>query len=147
MFDHPKIGEEMPRIKLHRSKHYVEPAGPETLNRSTLMFDLSRVKEILQTDVALDYGGPDLCFQVQFPGKPLYGKVIFTQGNVHVRRTADANGRVMLGLQKYRTVFHMAKVCRRKNVPRLASRILIRDRMGLASLQTFLDPCADLPFL
>ena len=111
------------------------------------MFDLSRVKEILQTDFALDYGGPDLCFQVQFPRKPLYGKVIFTEGNVYVRRTADANGRVMLGLQKYRTVFHMVKVCKKKNVPRLASRILIRDRIGLTSLQTFLDLCADLPFL
>ena len=126
---------------LHRSKHYVEPVlhhnAAETLNHSTIMFDLSRVKETLQMDVTLDYGGPDLCFQIQFPGKPLYGRVVFKQGGVHVRRTADENGRIMLGLKKYRTVFHMVKVCRKKNVS-LASRILIRTRDGFFTLQSFL---------
>ena len=126
---------------LHRSKHYIEPVlhhnAVETLNHSTIMFNLSCVKETLQMGVTLDYGGPDLCFQIHFPGKPLYGRVIFTQGDVHVRRTADENGLVMLGLKKYRTVFHMVKVCRKKNVS-LASRILIRTSEGFFALQSFL---------
>jgi hypothetical protein len=123
---------------LHRSKHYVEPLHyVETLNHSTIMFELCCVKETLQRGVSIDYGGPDLCFQIQFPGKPMYGKVVFEQGDVHMRRTADENGCIMLGLKKYRTVFHMVKVCRKKNVS-LASRILIRTRDGFFTLQSFL---------
>ena len=124
---------------LHRSKHYVEPLHyVQTLNHSAIMFELRCIKETLQTrGISIDYGGPDLCFQIQFPGKkPMYGKVVFEQGDVHVRRTADQNGSIMLSLKKYRTVFHMVKVCRKKNVP-LASRIFIRTSDGLTSLQTF----------